>query len=461
MPDGWRLEPTLGWSQGEHRVDLAAVTRWRWENWRAFTDDASNMIGGRTRLALRYAWADRIALLAEGQQAFVGGLTSDSSGAAATYRANTPGGDESSVNGFGLRQLWAEGRLGEASLRVGRQPIQAGTGIAYTEPAWSYVKLQRLAQRLVGTVGWSTVERSYDGLTGAVDAGGYRADLYAGQPTTGVYEVRHGYHPNWDILFGGVELTAKRGTLVENSELSSFFIGYSDDRDPQDVSGLFGNIRVYTLGASWLGIYPLGPGAVDTLFWAAGQVGRYPDQTPGGVRNLDQRAYALIGEAGYQLALLPAKPWLRTGVNFASGDGDPDDGDHQTFFNLVPTNHPYYGFADQLAFQNLVDWFAQLRLFPLPKTTVDLFVHRFWLAEDADRRYAGSGAFSKQSLGFTSSASNGSRDVGTELDLVVGYAPSSHVSLQTGFCYLWGGDVFATSASRDVRWAYAQVEFSY
>ena len=66
-------------------------------------------------------------------------------------------------------------------------------------------------------------------------------------------------------------------------------------------------------------------------------------------------------------------------MNAASGDGDPADGDHHTFFNVLPSNHPYYGFADQLAFQNLIDAFLQLRLAPDPRLALNLFVHWFRL----------------------------------------------------------------------------------
>jgi hypothetical protein len=254
---------------------------------------------------------------------------------------------------------------------------------------------------------------------------------------------------------------ARRGTLIENTELGGFFVGYSDTRDPDEVTGLFGDVRVFTLGASALGVYPLGPGAADVLVWGAGQFGDYADTTPSGVRDLDHCAWAVIGEAGYRLTDWPGKPWLRTGVNAASGDGDPDDRAHRTFSNLLPTNHIYYGYADQLAFQNLVNWFAQLRLTALPGLDFELFVHRFWLFDDADGRYSGTGAFARDGLGFSRSPSNGSNDVGTEVDTVVSWQATAHVSFLAGFAYLWGGDAFAADPDRDTRWGFAQVTLRY
>ncbi|MCH8856865.1 MAG: alginate export family protein [Proteobacteria bacterium] len=195
---------------------------------------------------------------------------------------------------------------------------------------------------------------------------------------------------------------------LDDTELTAFFLGYSDGRDPTDVVGLFGDIEIYTVGGSWIGVYPLGPGKFDVILWGALQFGSYTDSTSSGVRDLDHVAGALLAEFGYQPTEVWAKPWLRAGVNFASGDSDSDDGSHNTFFNLLPTNHLYYGYADQLAFQNLVDLFLQLKLTPLPKVGIEIAFHQFWLHERKDLRYFGTGAFTRSALGLGGSSSSGS-----------------------------------------------------
>jgi hypothetical protein len=200
-------------------------------------------------------------------------------------------------------------------------------------------------------------------------------------------------------------------------------------------------------------VRPLGPGSVDVLVWVAGQGGRYDD--------LDHAAFAGIAELGYRLAETPGQPWLRVGLNAASGDDDPDDGDHRTFFNVLATNHLYYGFADQLAFQNLVDWFLQLRLAPLPRVDVSLFLHQFSLAEEEDARYSGSGAFDKSSFGFAAQASGGHGSVGTELDAVVSFAATRWLSLEAGYCHLFGHSVFDAFADEDTRFGYVMATLRY
>jgi len=43
-------------------------------------------------------------------------------------------------------------------------------------------------------------------------------------------------------------------------------------------------------------------------------------------------------EGGYQPKILPAlKPWLRGGYYYGSGDGNPNDNRHGTFFQILPT----------------------------------------------------------------------------------------------------------------------------
>ena len=70
-----------------------------------------------------------------------------------------------------------------------RQDVKLGAEVGYTEPDWRYLKSARLAERLIGTVGWSHVERATDAITAGYDFGTQRMDFFAGRPTTGVFAV--------------------------------------------------------------------------------------------------------------------------------------------------------------------------------------------------------------------------------------------------------------------------------
>ena len=442
----------------DHAFDVRFNTRLRYEFWDARAPETEDFVASRSRLGLKYDWRNAFSLFGEGQFALVSGLSENASGAASLYRADTKGGMDDTNSAWKVTQLWLEARSETAQVRLGRQIINMGTLTTYPEADWKYLKRARLSQRLVGTVGWTHGMRSYDGVSGLFKLAGTDLHVFAAQPTTGVFAIRTGYEQQKDVLVGAADLTIRRGTGAENTEMTAFILGYSDTRDPADIGGLSGDIRIYTLGGSLLGIYPMQSGRFDALLWGSYQVGIYTDTIAGSVHELDHNAWALVGEAGYQFTALPMAPWLRTGINAASGDGDATDDAHNTFFNVLPTNHPYYGYADQLAFQNLVNWFAQLKLKPTDKLAVEVFLHRFWLADDNDHRYFGTGAFNRKVLGFGNSASHGSKDVGTEVDVVVSYRVDDRWSLAAGYAYMSGGDVFE---GKDTRWAFGQVAFKY
>lgn len=451
-PDGLHVQPSIYWQHGPHRVDLGLGLRSRVEWWDAYGTRTDAYVGTRARARLQYRYQERFLLAAELQQLHLDGMDSDGTGALALYRNANDGRDHAFATD--LRQLQAEWRPTPASwLRVGRQDMKLGTEALQEEPDWRYLKAARLGERLVGTVGWSHAERAFDGVDAGWKVGGHLLHAFGAQPTTGVFAVDDAYEPLRELRFGGASWTVLRDTWLPHTELGLFGLYYDDERDPEDGGLAAGDVEIYTLGGHWLGVYPLGPGKVDVVLWAAGQLGDFAD--------LDHRAAAGIAEVGYRLPELPGKPWLRVGVNAASGDGQPDDGDHHTFFNGLPTNHLYYGFADQLAFQNLVDSFLQLRLAPHPWVAVNAFVHGFWLASRDDARYAGTGAFDRNVFGYTAQASGGQRDVGTEFDLVVTVTPHRSVTLEGGFAWLEGGDVFRNATDRDVLFGYLSLELRY
>lgn len=448
---GFHTTPSLFWTSGDHRIDLSAATRWRGEIWDAYTTTTLGYNGVRTRVRAQYGWADRILVGAEGQYLFVDGMDPDATGVISTYRSANAGRED--VGAFDLRGLWIEARpTKKSAIRIGRQDFKMGGELLATEPDWRYLQAARVGERLVGTVGWSQAERAFDGVGASWDLGGHHLRAFGARPTTGVFAVADAYRPLRDVLLGGGVWTIKRGSLLENTELTAFGLVYDDDRG-RDQGGLSGGVEIYTAGGSWLGIYPLGPGKVDVLLWLAGQTGEYAHN--------DHLAGAAVLEAGYQLPSVFAKPWLRIGLNAASGDGDTSDGQHHTFFNVMPTNHLYYGFLDQLAFQNLVNPFVQLRLTPHPMVGLNLFVHWFRLASEDDGRYSGTGVFNRKSFGFASSASNGSKNVGTEYDAVLTFTPHKAVTIELGMGWLDGGNVFETRVDRDAGFGYASVELRY
>jgi hypothetical protein len=457
--DGFHWTPSFYWQSGDQRLDLTVGTRYRVEWWNSHTGVSDAFHALRTRVAAKYSVKNIVTLFAEFQDAHIWGLSDKSSGAGGLYRRFSRFGDRNSTDGQDLRQAWVEVRpLEGLAIRGGRTDIKLGTEAMYPEPNWKYLKVKRASQRLVGTVGWTHGERSNDGGTLAYDTGGHHLFFFGANPTTGVFDISGAYKNQSDIVYGGISWTAKRGTWLDNTEIRSFFLGYGDNR-PETDGGLPEGVEIYTFGFSAIGIYPCGPGNFDLLLWGAGQGGDFDGR--------DHWAGAGIAEFGYQLPDVFAKPWLRAGVNVASGGDDPS-GDHNTFFNMLPTNHLYYGFADQFAFQNLLDILVQLKLKPHERVGINLMVHHFRLLDDDDRQYFGTGAFTKKdrpgAFGYGSNPSFGKHEIGTEFDAVIDVKLYKGVSMQGGYAFIWGGDVWEANpafTSADVEFGYLQLSLKY
>jgi hypothetical protein len=462
LPEGFRTTPNIGYKSGDHSLDLSLVSRGRWEIWDAHARKTDDFYALRTRVGLKYSFGDLLTGYGEFQDARIWSLGTNASGAGSLYQTHsTRNGSGSRTNGQDLRQLWLEIRpMEDLAIKGGRHDIKGGTEVMYPEANWKYLKIKRASQRLVGTVGWTHAERTNDGFSGSYDLGDHRISAFAARPTTGVFDVDGAYRHQDDITYGGISWTAKRGAWLPNTEVRLFGLGYEDDRPIKD-GGRADDVEVWTLGFSTIGVYPLGPGRADLLVWGAYQFGDFTPPGPAGTKDLSHSAAAGILEVGYQLHEAPWTPWFRLGVNVASGDGSKNDSDHNTFFNMLPTNHLYYGFADQLAFSNLVDWFAQVMVKPCPKLSVNMMLHQFSLQNDKDDQYFGTGAFNKEVFGFGQRPSRGYSGVATELDTVVNYTVNKHLSLQAGYAYMWGRGVWNTFSDEDVRFGYLQVTLKY
>ncbi|MEX0998969.1 MAG: alginate export family protein, partial [Thermodesulfobacteriota bacterium] len=146
----------------------------------------------------------------------------------------------------------------------------------------------------------------------------------------------------------------------------------------------------------------------------------------------------------------------------ASGDGDPNDSNNGTFFNMVPTNHKFYGYADVNAFSNLVDTYFQFLLSPHKRVNLAVDGHLFWLASDEEVWIGGSGPFNDAVFGYAFrnpvEGNDIEKDLGGEIDLGVNIVALDFLSFQVGYSHFFGrsgvGVVF--DKKDDLDWFYAQ-----
>jgi len=173
---------------------------------------------------------------------------------------------------------------------------------------------------------------------------------------------------------------------------------------------------------------------------------------------LDQQAYALAAEAGYQFTNVFAKPWVRAGYYIGSGDDNPHDGDHETFFQMAPGTRKY-NLLPYCDLMNNEDLFVQLITQPLEKLTLRMDYHILRINEENDRWYMGSGPTQRNGriFGYIGRPANGDSDLAQELDFLLNYKVNPHCTLMLSYSHIFGGDVVEQVYGEDDDADYASV----
>ena len=326
------------------------------------------------------------------------------------------------------------------NVQVGRMPYSSGGETTSLSPKIEAVKQQRVSARLVGEFEWSLYQRGYDGVRVDTAKGPWNAAFVAFHPTQGGFEDAAGLMMNDVTVLGGA-VTRRAGAPPGGAELQVFAFRYSDNRDVAarpDNSGRGArvvDVGITTLGATLLtASEPRDGRQWDTLLWVAGQTGSWYEQT--------HRAASIAAEVGHQWSASRWRPWLRGGVLWASGDGNPADDRHGTFFQMLPTVRRYAQSAIYSQ-MNQTDLFAQALLRPTASLALRADVHRVSLVSSRDHWYFGSGATQSRGtlFGFSTRPSNGRTGLGTIAEVSGDYALSRHWAVNAYLGVARGGQV--------------------
>lgn len=184
-------------------------------------------------------------------------------------------------------------------------------------------------------------------------------------------------------------------------------------------------------------------------------------------RRLDQHAYAAVVQGGYTWTQSVHQPRLALVYSFGSGDKNAADGSSQTFQNLFPTNHLFYGYMDLSSLQNLHDVRLAATFKPTPTSMLALEGHSHFLNRTTDFWYnvasvprnvataaAGSGGSYRINPGY-------SRHVGNELDVVAAWTFRPAAQVEAGACHYFRGDYIRQSlaavGSKNASYVYVQL----
>ena len=342
------------------------------------------------------------------------------------------------------------------TIQVGRMPYASGGEAASENSKIEAVRSQRAAARVIGEFGWSIYQRAYDGVR--VDSASRRwaATGFAFHPTQGGFEDAAGLMMPRVTVFGAA-VTVNAVGETPSIQYQGFAYRYRDTRavtqrpDNTGRSAVAANVGINTFGVAIVAAPPSRDGRQwDGLVWTAVQTGSWYEQT--------QRAASIALEAGHQWTRTRWQPWLRGGYLYASGDGEPSDNRHGTFFAMLPTVRQYAQSALYSQMNN-TDLFAQLLTRPRANMNVRLDWHRVGLATSSDGWYYGSGATQEHGtiFGFATRPSFGATHLGTIGEGSVDYAIAPHWSVN-GYLAVAraGGVVTPAFAGHTLRFAYLE-----
>ena len=347
------------------------------------------------------------------------------------------------------------------ALQIGRFEFLDGSEVTPKNATLAALKRDRVFQRLIGNFGFSDVGRSFDGMRYVYSTSSNNFTFISAVPTRGVFQV-DGWGWNRAGL-GYSSYTHQWGSKRHAADTRLFFIEYDDFRhvvktDNRTLAARrsdLQNIRLETFGGHSLHAFETGSGTLDLLIWGAVQTGRWGAQV--------QRAGAADIEGGFQPKVLPKlKPWLRGGFTYGTGDGNPNDNRHETFFQLLPTPRPYARFPF-FNMMNTEDRYGILILRPHAKVTVSSEFHALRLSDANDLWYSGGGVFQPWTFGYSGRVTSGRRSLGNLYDTSVDYRVNKKLTLTAYFGYTQGLAAMEQiyPAGKDGRFGYLELLYRF
>ena len=358
-----------------------------------------------------------------------------------------------------LKQGFVRYRYGETgnAVRVGRFEFFDGQETQPKDKTLAWLQTNRIAQRLVGNFGFSNAQRSFDGVDAHLARGSWELTGMAARADKGVYNMNGNGELNTDIQY----LAYSRHALGDHLLARGFALGYHDGRTgvvKTDNRALavrqrdHQNIRIGSYGADVIATVPAGAGSFDLLGWGVLQNGQWGA--------LNHHAGAAAGEAGYKFAKAPTVPWIRGGFFRSTGDNNPADNQHNTFFQVLPTPRGYARFP----FFNLMnnkDQFVQVLDKPTKKLDLRTDLHFLQLTSKSDLWYQGGGAFDSLVFGFQGRPANSRTSFATLYDVSADYQATSSLLLTAYYAHAWGKSVVAAIYPVDRSAQFGYVELVY
>jgi hypothetical protein len=344
-----------------------------------------------------------------------------------------PGLDE---NDFDVHQAFVDVKLPlgddavSLTLRGGRQNLLYG------------------AQRLISPLDWTNTRRTFDGgkaslalsKTHTLDA------FYVNPVVVDEGPIDESNDDDFAGLYdtmGLPDVFAGAGTKLD---LYALYL----DKEAATFAAGTGEEERYTLGARFF----TNPKPWDFDVEATYQFGDFADG--------DISAWSLATEVGHTFADATLAPRLYLGADAASGDDDPADGDLETFNQLFPLGHAYFGYIDLIGRQNIIDLHPGVELTlaterrHVKRLSLRADYHLFWRYSDEDAVYNVAGAIQRADLGSDETF------VGSELDLLLNWQVNRNLAAYVGYSHFFAGDfIEETGPDEDIDFVYAALMYTF
>ena len=263
--------------------------------------------------------------------------------------------------------------------------------------------------RLIGGFEWSNTARSFDALKLMYNTDTFGIDLWYSKLKESVTNDTTDFKTNGttddkDITFIGLYAIIK---AIQNNTIDLYAL--QDKNDSTERSLL-------TYGARLNGKF-------SDLDYTAEYALQGGDNMKSGGTTISQESNALAVKAGYTLKDIMG---LRIGAEYdtATGDKSSTSNKIESFQNLYPTNHPLYGFTDDIGWSNMSAMSLNVGLKPTETLWIGAEYWKYSLAEkDA----------------------NSKDDLGSEINIMARQSLSSNVKCEISWIRRSAGDASGTS----------------
>ena len=317
-------------------------------------------------------------------------------------------------------------------------------------PVYARVGRQELlygSQRLISPLDWANTRRTFEGAKLFWHSDKLDVDGFWVRPV--VVSPSHFDAADANRQFAGLFTTYRP---VKGQEMDAYYL-YLDSDLPVafgNTGGGRGGYNLNTFGSRWAGDH-------NGVLWEAEggyQFGNYDGR--------DVVAGFATGGLGYAFSKLPMQPQFWAYFDYASGSPNRSAGTFETFNQLFPFGHYYFGYLDEIGRENIHDWNFQATFYPAKWITGLVQYHVFRLDQAKDALYGPSPGYPTDRFDPTGKAGT---NVGQELDVVGTFNLDRHNAIMLGYSKFFSGDFIretgTTSAARSTNPEFFYMQYSF